>query len=142
MVTNNTIVFIFMGMLANSVWSAALLDNGDGTVSDFDTGLEWQQLGDNTQRNYANALSYCTGLVLADMQDWRLPNIKELKSIIDYDVASPSINHSVFSTTNPQDYWTATLWAVDNNSAWYVDFSDGLVSAIGKTSSYHVRCVR
>ncbi len=61
-----------------------LVDNGDGTVSDLATGLMWQQADDGTARNWQQALAYAENLVLAGHSDWRLPNAKELQSIVDY----------------------------------------------------------
>jgi hypothetical protein len=98
------------------------VDNGDGTISDMATGLMWQQSDDGTLRDWENALSYAENLTLADYSDWRLPNAKELHSILDY-TRSPQTTNSpaidpVFSTTeindpngNPGHYpyfWTGT----------------------------------
>lgn len=60
------------------------VDNGDGTISDLATGLMWQQYDDGNSRDWKTALSYSEGLSLAGHSDWRLPNIKELHSIVDY----------------------------------------------------------
>lgn len=73
--------------------------NGDGTVTDGVTGLVWQQSPD-TQGNtdidagdkltYSEALTYCQNLTLGDNGDWRLPDIKELYSLIDFRGTDPS----------------------------------------------------
>lgn len=60
------------------------IDNGDGTVTDKATGLMWQKADDGTARDWENALSYAENLTLANYSDWRLPNAKELQSIVDY----------------------------------------------------------
>ncbi|MCB1157131.1 MAG: DUF1566 domain-containing protein [Leptospiraceae bacterium] len=65
-------------------------DNGDGTVTDNNTGLIWQQSnGEQSTGDYQftwqEALSYCENLSLAGKTDWRLPDIKELQSIVYYD---------------------------------------------------------
>lgn len=67
-------------------------DNGDGTVNDNCTGLMWQKNtadidGDgieNDQVSWCEALAYCEGLTLAGHSDWRLPNVRESQSIINY----------------------------------------------------------
>lgn len=59
-------------------------DNGDGTVLDRATGLTWAKADSGRGMNWAAALSYCRGLNLAGHGDWRLPNAKELHSIVDY----------------------------------------------------------
>jgi len=57
-------------------------DNGDGTVTDEKTGLMWQK-GENARMSWYDALKYCQDLKLAGYSDWRLPNIKELNTILD-----------------------------------------------------------
>lgn len=98
------------------------VDNGDGTISDLATGLMWQQADDGTLRDWENALSYAENLTLAEYSDWRLPNAKELHSILDY-TRSPQTTNSpaidpIFSTTEINDpngypghypyFWTGT----------------------------------
>ncbi len=98
------------------------VDNGDGTITDNATGLLWQQADDGVARDWQNSLTYAETLVLAGHSDWRLPNAKELQSIVDYTrcpdlTQSPAIN-PIFSTTgindpdgNPGQYpyfWTST----------------------------------
>lgn len=60
------------------------VDNGDGTVTDRATGLMWQKADDGRKRNWREALDYAESLTLAGYDDWRLPNAKELQSIVDY----------------------------------------------------------
>jgi hypothetical protein len=60
------------------------VDNGDGTVSDLSTGLQWQQSDSATGLSWSNALAYAENLKLGGYQDWRLPNAKELQSLVDY----------------------------------------------------------
>jgi len=57
--------------------------NDDGTVTDTETGLMWQQQR-ITGMNWKEALAHCESLALAGYDDWRLPSIEELQSIIDY----------------------------------------------------------
>jgi len=71
----------------------AFVDNGDGTVTDLATGLMWQQADSVTGMNWQAALAYAEALSLAGWQDWRLPNAKELQSIVDY-TRSPGITAS------------------------------------------------
>ncbi len=98
------------------------IDNEDGTISDYSTGLMWQQADDGVPRDWQNALSYAENLNFAGYTDWRLPNAKELQSIVDY-TRCPNITNSaaidpIFQTTmindpndNPGQYpyfWTST----------------------------------
>ncbi len=97
------------------------IDNGDGTISDMATGLMWQQADDGNTRNWENSLSYAENLTFAGYSDWRLPNAKELQSIVDYS-RSPDATNSpaidpLFSCTsflNPDGnpnygyYWSSS----------------------------------
>jgi hypothetical protein len=88
-------------------------DNGDGTVTDRATGLMWQQ-GDSGQAlNWQQGLAYAQGLSLAGHSDWRVPNAKELQSLVDY-TRSPATSNTaaidpIFRVTNVESwYWTST----------------------------------
>ncbi len=97
-------------------------DNGDGTITDVATGLMWQQADDGTTRDWEDALSYAENLSLAGYDDWRLPNAKELQSIVDYsrcpDVTNSAAIDPLFSATSFNDpegnsgqygyYWTGS----------------------------------
>ncbi len=93
-------------------------DNGDGTVTDKATGLTWQKADDGQTRNWEEALANAENLKLAGHDDWRLPNAKELQSIVDYDQApdaaraaqrGPAIDSNFFETTEDESYfWTNT----------------------------------
>jgi len=92
-------------------------DNGDDTVNDNATGLMWQQADSITGMDWSNALAYAETSELAGYSDWRLPNTKELQSIVDY-TRSPSTTASaainpVFSATQ------ITNMAGDADYPWY-----------------------
>jgi hypothetical protein len=123
---------------------------GGKTVVDQGTGMEWQKSDDATPRNWQNGLAYCENLSLNSKTDWRLPNIRELKSIVNisrYHPASDPVFTSRFSS-----YWSATtvatvaaVTAATNQpatSAWIVNFANGDDNWYVKTDSYLVRCVR
>ena len=116
--------------------------NGDGTVTDVASGLIWQQQDDSIARTQANAITYCQELSLAGNNNWRLPNIKELTSIVDYRAENPSIDAAAFPNTTSSGYWSASNRASSLSAAWAVDFFRGLVLSGIKTSGLYVRCVR
>jgi hypothetical protein len=98
--------------------------NGDGTVSDMATGLTWQQADDGTARNWEEALAYCENLTLAGFSDWRLPNVKELQSIVDYTRNNPALDTSVFTQTDWKGWFWSSTTHVGNDGSWgaYVCF--------------------
>lgn len=120
-------------------------DNGDNTISDSRTGLLWQKQDDGTTRTWENAITYCEGLALAGNSDWRLPNIKELFTIVDNTKYYPAIDTTYFPNTQSEylGYWSSTTNAGVTSNALYVSFFSGSVATnFDKTSSFLVRCVR
>ena len=74
-------------------------DNGDGTVTDLNTGLMWQQSPDTDgdgdidaadKLSYDAAVAGAATFTLSGYRDWRLPTIKELNSLIDFSGVDPS----------------------------------------------------
>lgn len=126
--------------LSAPAWCAAFKDNGNGTVTDLATGLTWQQQGDNTKRSWAVAGTYCRSLSLGGKSDWRLPDIKELQSIVDNRLQAPAVDGIAFPGTNPSYYWSATTPSI--GYAWHVSFLNGYVDYHLKSTPYYVRCVR
>ncbi|MEE8483221.1 MAG: DUF1566 domain-containing protein [Nitrospinota bacterium] len=118
-------------------------DNGDGTVTDNVTTLMWQQEDDDTLHTWEEAITYCEGLSFASYTNWRLPNIKELRSIVDDTVSNPSIDEIKFPNTNSSFYWSATTYSnFFTSSAWVAYFDFSFTGYSSKSSSHYVRCVR
>src|SRR3989339_1091426 len=133
-------ILLFCGV----AWAGDYTDNLNGTVTDNGTGLIWQQEDDNTTRTWEAAISYCEGLSLAGETDWRLPNMKELESIIDDSRNNPAIDIKAFPNTNSSNYWSSTTPKASYTFyAWVVNFYSGSVSYYGnvKTNGMYVRCV-
>jgi hypothetical protein len=114
-------------------------DNGtpqlaDDTVTDNLTGLMWTRNAKHQAKKWYDsdagdypALEYCSNLELARYRDWRLPNVRELHSLIDFSQFSPALP-SGHPFTDVQDaYWSSTTLAISSNFAWLVDLGDGNV---------------
>jgi hypothetical protein len=93
------------------------VENQDGTVSDLATGLLWAKADSGKPMNWEHALAYCENLTLAGHEDWRLPNAKELQSLVDYTRAPDARDAArrgpaiapVFQVTDPEAwFWTST----------------------------------
>jgi hypothetical protein len=118
-----------------------LVVSPDGTeVCDNTTGLNWEQNPDSIIRNQVDALAHCSTLG----PGYRLPEVKELISLVDYSVAGRGpvlpVGHP-FSNVGPDaDYWSATENTFFRNTWWIVDFDFGNVFSNPGTN--HVWCVR
>ncbi len=119
------------------------VDNGDGTISDRATGLTWMQADSGVGLDWASALNYCESLEYAGQNDWRLPDAKELHSIVDYsrspDTTDSAAIDPLFQTTwlpngvnnsgqaNYAHYWSSTTHLdgrVPGSRAVYVAFGE------------------
>ncbi|WP_372753974.1 DUF1566 domain-containing protein [Labilibaculum sp.] len=98
--------------------------NGDGTVTDNATGLMWQQEDDGNTYDWKSALAYADESELAGYTDWRVPNTKELQSIVDYDKTTwPAIDEDYFSCTDDDSwFWTSTTLGDFPYTATYLAF--------------------
>jgi hypothetical protein len=107
-------------------------DNGDGTITDQATGLMWMSADIGQAMDWDDALAYAESASFAGYDDWRLPDVKELQSIVDYSGLYPAIDDSYFSCTELSEnefyyYWTSTSAYFSTSDpgygyAWYVAF--------------------
>ena len=130
-------------------------DNGDGTVTDPTTGLQWMRCsmgqtwdgttctGTNTSIytwDQANAL---TGTVtFAGQSDWRVPNIRELQTIVDRSRYDPAVDTATFPETPWSYFWSASASAYPTPTAWLLDFQYGGTINQYTSSGFAVRLVR
>lgn len=125
--------------------------SADGTeVTDAQTGLIWRRC--TVGQTWANAT--CTGgltvfsheeaLAHAMTQTgWRLPNVKELASLVDITSVRPAVNSLAFPGTPTAAYWSSTPDVQAPANAWAVDFTLGAVNPLGRnTFGVLVRLVR
>lgn len=123
-------------------------DNGNGTVTDNNTGLIWQKT-DGGEMTFAAAQLYCQNLSLAGFNDWRLPTDHELMSINWLERNNPALDTNYFTKTAAEYWYTSLLSANDTSKVWVVNAGGGIgphpksetVSA-GGTKLFHVRAVR
>jgi hypothetical protein len=115
------------------------VDNQDGTVTDTCTGLMWQKERAAMSYTWYNALQYCDSLEFAGHSGWRLPNVRELQSIVDYGRMEPS-SDPIFGEESGW-YWSSSTHVYNPGNAWGVDFNGGGVSYDGKGYGLFVRAV-
>ena len=131
---------IFLMMIGMSLLQADFIKEGD-TVKDTQSNLEWQDNEVGSGTTWENAIEKCENLELAGHNDWRLPNINELKSIADISKYNPAIV-KVFKNTISFYYWSSTTYEGHKNDAWFIYFSDSHTYKNSKEHSYYVKCVR
>jgi len=146
----------------------AYVDNGDGTITDLNTGLMWEKLSNNRtihdwndRYTWADAFTRKIATLnggggFAGHTDWRVPNYKELISIVNLQNVSPAVS-PVFHTDcvpgatvltgscmGSTYYWSSSSYILTytTTDAWIVDFALGLVSGSHKGYTYSVRAVR
>jgi len=119
------------------------------TIVDNKTNLEWQNIyqdayqNENVKMTWRTAIAYCNILSLDNKDDWRVPNIIELESIVDINNVEPAIKDDFYYIPNSEYYWSASTDNIQNTTAWIVLFGfQGGTYNIPKTSEAFVRCVR
>ncbi len=116
-----------------------------GTVLDATTKLIWQKKSTDEIYDWSEAKGFCKMLNAISLggysSDWRLPNISELLTIVDYEKVSPLFDTNAFSGPT-RWYWTSTPKQNSDNLAWFVNFGSGFTRWESKDNKFHVRCVR
>ncbi|MES9991942.1 MAG: DUF1566 domain-containing protein [Candidatus Thiodiazotropha sp.] len=115
---------LFHRCVSGEPWGDNLFqDNRNGTVSDAAVNLMWQQADDGQPRDWYQALAYCEGLNLAGHSDWRLPNIKELQTLVDYRYNTPAIDANLFKQQDKAGwFWSSTTHGENPAMANYICF--------------------
>lgn len=152
----------------------AFVDNGNGTLSDVNTGLMWEKKDDSaaslhhkdhtfrwsgsgteeTIWDWIDDVNAEGGTGFGGHSDWRIPNIKELQGIVNYQVFTPAITSAfnsncvaactviTCSCTVSSLYWSSSTYALTATSAWNLDFGDGRIGSGNKADDIYVRAVR
>lgn len=150
----------------NPVWGGGtnrFVDNGNGTMTDRLTRLVWERKDDNgglhdkdntytwddANTTWIMAVNAEGGVGYAGRDDWRVPTLAELQSILaEPNLCSvspcvdPVFNNGNGNFTASSYYWSSTELGDDPLGVWVVGFSYGLVGAAYKTGEYHARAVR
>lgn len=130
--------------------------NDDGTILDNKTGIMWTRCGYG--QVWDNSSSMCTGshqqipwqqaLVAAanyqyaNYDDWQLPNVKELATVVERQCVDPAVNIELFPTSLAENYWTSTSSIDLPDHAWAVAFYSGKNNLKSKLADLHLRLMR
>ena len=123
-------------------------NNGDGTVTDTNTTLMWQE-ADGGEMTIEDAQIYVDTLALGGYTNWRLPTAQEAFSILNHDQVNPAIDLTVFAQTTADYWWTSERQKNDSSKVWVTNAGGGIgnhpksetISA-GGNKRFHVRAVR
>lgn len=133
------------------------LDNGDGTITDLNTGLVWQQSPSSNTFTWQEAVDYCENLELDGKDDWRIPSLKELYSISDFGLGWPYLDTDYFDLASGQvskdeQYWSSNYYVGvtvegGSNAAFGVNHVTGHIKAYSAEATdpvggKYVRAVR
>ncbi|WP_192485337.1 DUF1566 domain-containing protein [Cysteiniphilum marinum] len=122
-------------------------DNSECEDANYDklTGLMWAKNGSASGLVWAGAKTYASNLILCGYNDWRLPTINELRSLINYSATtSPAnwLNSKNFSNISKDNYWSSTSYSLRGGKTWGVNMGTGLVYNYSQTDAYYVLPVR
>ena len=123
---------------------ALVRDDSKEIVIDEASGLMWQDDIDTKtiKKNRKDAKHYCRRLVFAGYDDWYLPRIKELRSIVDKQKHNPAIRDG-FKNIQAYHYWSSSPNISSNTlNVFNIDFKNGQTYKTNRKGKCHVRCVR
>ena len=140
---------MMFGSIGSALAGETYSDNGDGTVTDPTTGLIWKRCsegqvwdgatsactGTNTPYAFDNANALTGTVTFAGQSDWRVPNIRELQTIVDRSVVSPTIDKAAFPNTTTSCVWSDTADFSIAGNAWSVNFSYGNADSTSQAST-------
>lgn len=108
-------------------------------VTDSQTGLVWRRCAEGMAWSGGTCIGTATiytheaALARAKTQTgWRLPNVKELGSIVDRSRVNPAIDPAAFPATSSGWYWSSSPYAGDSGYAWVVGFDYGVVTSANR----------
>lgn len=133
---------------------ASYTDHGDGTVTHVPTGLMWKRCsegqiwtgstctGTDSVETWAQALTLASASSFAGQMDWRLPDIKELRSLVEECRFAPPINDIIFPAASSSNFWSGSPDANGLSLALGVSFHEGDSNSYERVRFLGVRLVR
>ncbi|MGD8885520.1 MAG: DUF1566 domain-containing protein [Gammaproteobacteria bacterium] len=130
--------------------------NGNGTVTDLESGLTWQRcpVGQQWQHGAcvgeAKLLTWSEALAMAKsastknagVTSWRIPRLNEIAGIVDIRCKDPRIDLTVFPNTSAALFWTANNTPGDGSEVFTLSFGEQGVGRSAKSEKHYVRLVK
>ncbi len=133
------IVLCFMPVSADETGRFQENDvSGEIIVTDMKTTLQWTKTS-VPGKTWQQAIDYCNGLTYAGYSDWKLPDIYQLRTLINSEKYDPASDFPGISSTY---FWSSSVYVDSTDYAWSVRFRTGNVNNILKTNSSYAMCVR
>lgn len=119
------------------------LDKNGEIVTDHNTKLQWTSRTLLVWTNLLKATEHCSNIRTGGYDDWRIPTIKELTTIADYNTFEPTFSRKLFPgvPTIPSGYWAIPKGAEHPMGAWHIGF-DGHIMGQPADANKMTRCVR
>ncbi|SMF43402.1 Protein of unknown function [Alteromonadaceae bacterium Bs31] len=128
----------------------------NGTVEDKNTGLVWLRCvqgksGENCQTGSAIELTWAAALQyiakvnekgVAGYSDWRMPNIRELSTLVELQCVEPAISLDAFPFSPASHVWSSSPYHFYTHYSWYVDFTNGAATYDERIVNKQLRLVR
>jgi len=113
-------------------------------VKDPKNNLIWEDTLHTSEEKmtHLEAKAYCQALKLGEYENWRLPTLTELLSIVDHSRYKPAIVKEFKHVDNDTIYWSSTVSARTSNDFWGIIFRDGATKTASGLYGRFVRCVR
>ena len=136
--------------LANGTPDSRYSINGDGTATDLITGLMWRQCPEGLSgtdcstgaagtKVWGGTMKDAKTSTFAGYDDWRLPNIKELMTIVDFDSAGTTTNQATFPGVTMTVWTSSPVIGGDASHSWMLHFGTGLITSKSRVNSKHAR---
>ncbi|WP_415395975.1 DUF1566 domain-containing protein [Sulfurimonas sp. CS5] len=116
---------------------------GERVFIDKSTSLIWQDHQDNEDLSitYYQSKDYCADLVIGKYNNFRIPSLVELQSIVDYKNYNSAIKKG-FDYVSDEYYWTTTPFVGEKNVVWLIHFKKGERTVKDMHYDRHIRCVQ
>lgn len=153
--------------ISSTTPSSRFIVTSTRNVVDRQTGLMWRgcvegvsgdlcDKGEPVQVHWGEALLYPTsqnthekntkendiGESTGEYSDWRLPNIRELSTIVELQCANPAVNSEIFPNAPASHVWSSSPYNFYTHYSWYVDFANGAPTYDLRTAPKNIRLVR